>query len=245
MPEPDREPDRCYFRQLLTGRDFAKTDAVAHQMVNFVYLVGDRKTGEALLVDPAYNVQDLLDVAAADGMRVTGVLATHFHPDHIGGDLFGMEIQGIKHLLELQGMKVHIQRVEAQWVKEVTGVSDTDLALHDSGDKVEIGDISVQLIHTPGHTPGSQCFLVENRLVAGDTLFLDGCGRTDLPGGDPRQLYQSIHQRLAHVPDDAMLYPGHLYSRDASGELGATRRNNMVFKPKSEEEWLRMFGSAF
>jgi len=242
---PESEPSRCYFRQLLAGRDFAKTDPVAAQMVNFVYLVGDRQTGEALVVDPAYDVKDLLDVAAADGMRITGVLATHFHPDHIGGDLLGHEIEGIKKLLELQGTKVHIQRDETPWVKEVTGVSDTDLVLHDSGDEVRIGDISVQLIHTPGHTPGSQCFLVENRLVAGDTLFLDGCGRTDLPGGDPKQLYQSLTQRLAKVPDGAILYPGHLYSADACAEMGTTRQNNMVFKPKSEQEWLRMFGRAY
>jgi len=242
---PESEPNRCYFRQLLAGRDFAKTDPLAAQMVNFVYLVGDRETGEALMVDPAYNVKDLLDVAAAYGMRITGILATHFHPDHIGGDMYGLEIEGIKRLLELQGTKVHIQRVEAPWVKEVTGVSDTDLVLHDSGDEVQVGDIPVQLIHTPGHTPGSQCFLVENRLVAGDTLFLDGCGRTDLPGGDPKQLYQSLTQRLAKVPDDAILYPGHLYSPDASAEMGTTRQNNMVFKPKSEQEWLRMFGGAF
>jgi hydroxyacylglutathione hydrolase len=241
---PEAPPSRCYFRQLLAGRDFAKTDPVAAQMVNFVYLVGDRQTGEALVVDPAYDVQDLLDVAATDGMRITGVLATHFHPDHIGGDLFGYEIQGIKRLLELQGTKVHIQRVEAPWVKEVTGVSDSDLVLHDSGDEVRIGEIPIQLIHTPGHTPGSQCFLVENRLVAGDTLFLDGCGRTDLPGGDPRQLYQSLTQRLAKVPDDSILFPGHLYSRDASAEMGKTRQTNVVFKPRTEEEWLRMFGGG-
>ncbi len=246
MPErePDSEHDRLYFRQLLAGRDFAKADPLAIQMVNFVYLVGDRKTEEALLVDPAYNVQDLLDLATADGMRITGVLATHFHPDHIGGDMFGHEIQGIQKLLELQGMKVHIQRDESQWVKEITGVSDADLELHDSGDEVLVGDIRVQLIHTPGHTPGSQCFLVENRLVAGDTLFLDGCGRTDLPGGDARQLYQSLTQRLAKVPDDAVLYPGHLYSRDASAAMGTTRQNNTVFKPNTETDWLRMFGSA-
>ncbi len=246
MPESKSVPDheRFYFRQLLAGRDFARTDPVAIQMVNFVYLLGDRQTGEALVVDPAYQVKDLLDIAAADGMRITGVLATHFHPDHIGGDLFGYEVEGIQKLLELQGTKVHIQRVEAPWVKEVTGVSDSDLVLHESGEEVRIGEIPVHLIHTPGHTPGSQCFLVENRLVAGDTLFLDGCGRTDLPGGDPRQLYRSLTERLAKVPDDAILYPGHLYSRDPSAAMGATRQNNMVFKPKSEAEWLRMFGSG-
>ena len=233
--------DDLYFRQLLAGRDFAVADPVARQMVNFVYLVGDRATGEALVVDPAYAVDELFDLAAADGMRLTGVLATHYHPDHVGGDLMGHAVQGVREVLAREGMKVHIQRDEAPWVQFVTGLSDSDLALHDSGDTVAAGRVNVRLIHTPGHTPGSQCFLVENRLVAGDTLFLEGCGRTDLPGGDASALYFSLTQRLAQVPDDAVLFPGHLYSRAPSASMGATRQSNQVFKPKTPEEWLRRY----
>ena len=236
--------NRLYFRQLLSGRDFAQDDPVAGQMVNFIYLIGDRETGEALVVDPAYAVSELLQIAAVDRMRIVGTLATHYHPDHIGGDLFGHDVQGIRSLLELQGMKVHVQREEVEWVKRMTGVSDSDLAVHDSGDVVEVGSIRVQLIHTPGHTPGSQCFLVENRLVAGDTLFLEGCGRTDLPGGNPRDLYLSLTQKLAAVPDDAILFPGHLYAPESSGSMGETRRSNTVFKPKTEADWMRMFGGS-
>ncbi len=234
--------DRLYFRQLLAGKDFAKGDPIAAQMVNFVYLIGDRQTGEAVVVDPAYGVQELLDLAAADGLRITSALATHFHPDHVGGDLFGHPVEGIRELLELQGMKVHIQRDEAEWVKRMTGAADGDLELHHSGDVVHVGEIPVQLIHTPGHTPGSQCFLVQGRLVAGDTLFLQGCGRTDLPGGDARALYLSLTQKLAHVPDDTILFPGHLYGPEGSANLGETRHSNFVFKPKTEAEWLEMFG---
>jgi glyoxylase-like metal-dependent hydrolase (beta-lactamase superfamily II) len=236
------DDERFYFRQLLAGRDFAKGDPVAQQMVNFVYLVGDRAKGEALVIDPAYAVGELVDIASGDGMRLVGALATHYHPDHVGGDMMGLSIQGARELLELQGMKVHVQRDEAPWVRRVTGLSDSDLALHDSGDVVEVGDVRVQLIHTPGHTPGSQCFLVDNRLVAGDTLFLEGCGRTDFPGGDASALYFSLTQRLAKVPDDAVLFPGHLYSAQPSATMGVTRRANFVFKPKTEQEWLRMFG---
>ncbi|MEI6128925.1 MAG: MBL fold metallo-hydrolase, partial [Planctomycetota bacterium] len=115
------------------------------------------------------------------------------------------------------------------------------LALHDSGDVLKVGEISIQLIHTPGHTPGSQCFLVQNRLVAGDTLFLQGCGRTDLPGGDPRDLYLSLTQKLAQVPDSATLFPGHLYGPRPSALLGETRKSNTVFKPRTELEWLQLF----
>jgi glyoxylase-like metal-dependent hydrolase (beta-lactamase superfamily II) len=233
--------NRLYFRQLLAGRDFAREDPVAAQMANFVYLVGDRSTRQCLLVDPAYAVRQLVDLARSDGMEPTGVLATHYHPDHIGGDMMGYSLEGVQELLELCPVKVHVQRAEVPWVKRVTGCSDSDLEVHESGDVVLVGAVPITLIHTPGHTPGSQCFLVGDKLVAGDTLFLQGCGRTDLPGGDPRQLYLSLTQKLAKVPDTATLYPGHLYDPRPSASMGETRRSNFVFRPKTEQEWLQMF----
>jgi glyoxylase-like metal-dependent hydrolase (beta-lactamase superfamily II) len=234
--------DRLYFRQLLAGRDFAATDPVARQMVNFVYLIGDREAGEAVVIDPAYGIKDLLGILDEDGMTLTGALATHYHPDHVGGDMAGYSIAGVAELLRLRPVPIHVQADEAEWVKRVTGADDSDLVSHTSGDVVQAGAIPIELIHTPGHTPGSQCFLVDNRLVAGDTLFLEGCGRTDLPGGDPRALYESLTQKLAKVPDDATLYPGHLYSPEPSQSMGETRQFNFVFKPKTEEQWLAMFG---
>ena len=236
--------DRLYFRQLLAGRDFATTDPVARQMVNFVYLIGDRETGDAVIVDPAYGIKDLLGILDEDDMTLVGALATHHHPDHVGGDMMGYSIAGVAELLGLRPVPIHVQADEAEWVKRVTGADDRDLVTHVSGDVVRAGEVPIELIHTPGHTPGSQCFLVDNRLVAGDTLFLEGCGRTDLPGGDPRALYESLTQKLAKVPDDATLFPGHLYSADPSQSLGDTRRFNFVFKPQTEEQWLAMFGAA-
>jgi glyoxylase-like metal-dependent hydrolase (beta-lactamase superfamily II) len=235
--------DRLYFRQLLAGRDIARTDPLARQMVNFAYLVGDRGTGEAVAVDPAYDVRGILDVAAGDGMKVTGALASHYHPDHVGGDMMGHQISGVRELLTLNPVPIHVHADEVPWVQRVTGASDSDLVRHASGDVVEVGGLGIELIHTPGHTPGSQCFFVDGRyLVSGDTLFLEGCGRTDLPGGDPAQLYESLTQKLAKVPDDAVLFPGHLYAAEPSATMGETRRLNYVFKPKTEAEWLAMFG---
>jgi glyoxylase-like metal-dependent hydrolase (beta-lactamase superfamily II) len=233
--------NRLYFRQLLTGRDVARSDPVARQMLNFIYLVGDRETGEAVAVDPAYAPGEVLDLLAADGMRLTGVLATHYHPDHVGGDMMGFSIVGIGQLLELADVPIHVQRDEARFVSAVTGVTDA-LVGHDSGDVVTVGSVPIELVHTPGHTPGSQCFMVDGKLVAGDTLFLEGCGRTDLPGGDPEQMYLSLTQRLAKVPDDTVLYPGHLYSADPSATMGETRARNYVFQPQTLEDWMRYFG---
>jgi glyoxylase-like metal-dependent hydrolase (beta-lactamase superfamily II) len=238
------EPSRLYFRQLLSGLDVAEHDPIAQQMVNFVYLIGDRETGEAVAVDPAYDPQGLVDMLEADGMRLTGVLATHFHADHVGGSLMGAaQIPGIAELLEITDVPIHLQGDEAEWVRRSTGVSDDHLAHHSSGDTVMVGDIPITLIHTPGHTPGSQCFLVDGKkLVSGDTLFLDGCGRTDFPGSDPAQMYESLTQRLAKVPDEAVLYPGHLYSEKPSATMAETRSRNVVFRPQSLEQWLMMFG---
>lgn len=235
--------DRLYFRQLLSGRDFAAGDPLAGQMVNFCYLIGDRSSGEAVVVDPAYDVAGLLDLLAADDMRCVGVLATHYHPDHVGGSMMGYGIQGVTDLLGHVSVPVHVQRAEAPWVVRATGISESDLSQHDSGDVVRVGELDVELVHTPGHTPGSQCFAVAGRLVSGDTLFLDGCGRTDLPGGDPEQLYESLTTRLARFGDDVVLYPGHLYSPEPSATLGDTRRRNYVFRLRTPEQWMMMFGA--
>jgi glyoxylase-like metal-dependent hydrolase (beta-lactamase superfamily II) len=236
--------DRLYFRQLLSGRDFARDDPIARQMVNFVYLIGDRETGEAVAIDPAYGITELLDTVAADGLRLTGVLATHYHADHCGGDIMGYSIEGLRELLAQDegAVPVHVQRDEAEWVKRSTGLGDSDLTLHDSGDVVLVGEIPITLMHTPGHTPGSQCFVVDGKLVAGDTLFLEGCGRTDLPGSDPDAMYESLTQRLATVPDSTVLYPGHLYSPEPYATMGDTRERNYVFRVRSLDQWRAFMG---
>ena len=233
--------ERLYFRQLLSGRDFAAGDHLASQMVNFVYAIGDRQTRQAVLVDPAYDTDGLLDLLEADGMTCTGVLATHYHPDHVGGQMMNFDIEGVSRLLERVSVPIHVQADEADYVCKVTGVGADSLVSHRSGDVVPVGAVDITLIHTPGHTPGSQCFLVDGRLVAGDTLFLEGCGRMDLPGSDPAQMYESLTTRLARVPDDAVLYPGHRYSMESSATMGVTRERNMVFRPASREQWLAAF----
>src|SRR3954452_4011564 len=156
--------DRLYFRQLLSGRDFATDDPIAQQMVNFVYLIGDRQTGDAVAVDPAYRVQDLVDLLAADGMRLVGALATHYHADHVGGSFGGHTVEGIRELLETSPVPIHIQRDEAEWVRKSTGVSGAELVLQESGDCVGGGGVGVRVLPPLGHTPGSQCFLVDGML---------------------------------------------------------------------------------
>ncbi len=197
-------------------------------MVNFVYVVGDRRTGDCVLVDPAYAVRELVDIVRADGMVVTGALATHYHPDHVGGSMMGHSIEGISELLDHVDCPVHVQRDEVEWVSKSTSVTADHLIAHDSGDVVRVGDIEITLVHTPGHTPGSQCFFVDDRLIAGDTLFLEGCGRTDLPGSDPSKMVESL-RRLAEVPDSTILFPGHRYSIASSATMDVVKETNFVF----------------
>ena len=239
-PNSDSDSNQIYFKQLLSGRDFATSNQLAQQMVNFVYLIGDKSTRECMIVDPAYAVEELLSVAEKDDMKVVGALATHYHPDHVGGSMMGANIDGIATLLEKTDIPIHVQELEAQWIMRTTGVSANHLHQHQPGDTVKVGDIEICLVHTPGHTPGSQCFLVDNRLIAGDTLFLEGCGRTDLPGSNPDQMFESL-QTLAALPDQTVVFPGHRYSDPSSRSLAEVRQTNYVFKPKTKADWLQWF----
>jgi len=237
-------PARLYFRQLLAGRDFAHSDIGAAQMANFVYAIGDAEKRECVLVDPAWDVDGLLALLDTDDMRLVGALATHYHPDHVGGPLFGLEVEGLRRLLEKRPVPIHVHRDEAHGVHLVTGLSKNDLVAHDGGDTLAVGDIGIRFLHTPGHTPGSQCFLVEGHLVAGDTLFVQGCGRVDLPGGDAEEMYRTLTQRLATLADDVVLYPGHHYADRPSATLGEERASNYALRVRSLADWRRLMGGA-
>jgi glyoxylase-like metal-dependent hydrolase (beta-lactamase superfamily II) len=217
------------------------------QMANFAYLVGSRSTREALIVDPAWEVDGLLDRAEDDDMRVVGALVTHYHPDHVGGEIFGHRIEGVARLLERSPVPLHVNEHEAEGLRRITGASESDLVRHAGGDVLSLGALRILLLHTPGHTPGSQCFLVEQageagRLVSGDTLFLGSCGRVDLPGSDPEAMYRSLNQTLRRLPDETQVYPGHLYSAEPSGSLGEEKRVNPFLRVTSLEQFLAFMG---
>lgn len=150
--------DRLYFRQLLAGRDFAAGDMFATQMRNFAYLIGDRQTGDCVVVDPAYAAGDLLDTLEADGMHLSGVLVTHHHPDHVGGSMMGFSLAGLAELLERAPVPVHVNTHEALWVSRVTGIGVGDLTAHENHDKVSIGDIEIELLHTPATPRAASVF---------------------------------------------------------------------------------------
>ena len=216
------------------------------EMANFAYLIGSRETGECLVVDPAWAVDALCDQAERDGMRVAGALVTHYHQDHVGGSIFGMDIEGLGRLLERTPCKIHVNEHEADGLIQITGASESDLVRHGSGDVIPLGANRVRLLHTPGHTPGSQCFLVEeggssDRLVSGDTLFLGSCGRVDLPGSNPEDMFASL-RNLASLSDDTVLFPGHHYSAEPWGDMGEQKRRNPYLRVEKLDDFLMFMG---
>lgn len=231
-----------YFKQLLSGVDLAQADSNARGMANFIYLIGDPETRECVVVDPAWDVEGLLKVVEDDGMTLTGALVTHYHPDHVGGHIFGIDILGLPQLMEKQPVPVYVNKHEADGVRQVTGLSASDLKLMDSEQRLKVGSFEITFLHTPGHTPGSQCFRVGNSLIAGDTLFLQGCGRVDLPGGNSEELYHTLTRRLTKIQDEVVLYPGHNYGGKDFAPMGEVRRTNYYLQIDSLDDWLRLMG---
>ncbi len=210
-------------------------------MQNFTYLVGSRSTREVAVVDPAWDIEALLTHIDQRGYTLTAALVTHYHPDHIGGSFGGHDIEGISELLARRPVKIYAHKSEADGVRKVTGLSESDLTRVESGDKLDIGPVEVEFLHTPGHTPGSQCFRIKNNLVSGDTLFIQGCGRVDLPGSNPEDMFHSL-QKLRALPDETVLLPGHNYGHVPRATMGETRTQNVYLNVKDLATWKTFMG---
>jgi hydroxyacylglutathione hydrolase len=208
-------------------------------MQNYVYLIGSTESRKAAVVDAAWDIDEILRIAAQDEMEITHALVTHTHPDHVGGGFAGMEIAGVTELLEKCKAKVVVHKAEAEFIK---GLSSSDIIKTDTGDKVDVGGLEIQLMHTPGHTPGSQCFLVDNRVVSGDTLFIDACGRVDFPGGSPEQMYYSLTQKLMALPDNMILFPGHNYAPLKHATMGEQKKTNPYLQFSSLKHFVAAMG---
>lgn len=212
-------------------------------MQNFVYLVGDPATRECVVVDPAWDIDRIVDTAETDGLRIVGALVTHTHQDHVGGSLadWGLpgRIPGVEDLLARVPARVYVHKAEREFLRGFG----SDLVKVDNHDTLQVGRLTITFLHTPGHTPGSQCFLVDGRLISGDTLFIGSCGRTDLPGSDPTEMYYSLTQRLAALPDDTVLLPGHNYGGPSS-TLGREKRQNPFLRFSSLGDFLRVVGAG-
>ncbi len=168
-------------------------------MENFVYLIHDKASNTAAIVDPAWEVEEVLNFADSKNIKITDILLTHSHHDHING---------LQQTLEHSDAATHLLKSEAKF----WGAHLDRPQLHHGGDLLKIGDTEINILHTPGHTPGSACYHVGNDLIAGDTLFVFGCGRCDLAGGDPEEMFQTLKKMKTELPTSTVLHPGHNYA---------------------------------
>tara|TARA_B100001778_G_scaffold326163_1_gene322477 strand:- start:357 stop:1031 length:675 start_codon:yes stop_codon:yes gene_type:complete len=217
--------DDLYIEQILIG-----------PMENFIYLLGSKKTREVALIDPAWDVEGLLNHIQARDLKLSCVLVTHCHPDHVGGSMGGHSIEGLAEVLEKEPVKTFVNKHEVDGLKKVTGLSKIDMNIVDSGDHFKIGDNDIEFIHTPGHTPGSQCFKVNNSLISGDTLFVQGCGRVDLPGANSEDMFHSL-RKLSKLPDETIIYPGHNYGPKEYATLQEVKKINSYLRIEELELW--------
>jgi hydroxyacylglutathione hydrolase len=187
---------------------------------NFSYLIADQTTKEAAVVDTSYNAQTIIRMVQDEDFHLKYIINTHGHADHTAGN---REVQ-----LALGG----------KTVAHSTSKIDAELAVND-GDVLHVGQVEILVLYTPGHTPDGICLLVNGqKLLTGDTLFVGECGRTDLPGGNARNLYDSLFNKLLKLNDAIEVYPGHDYGLAPSSTIGEQRHTNYVLEPRSAEDFV-------
>lgn len=199
-------------------------------MSNWVYLFGDPESGQAAVVDPAWDVEKILATATEHSLSIEHILLTHCHPDHVNG---------VVELVGKTNAKVHVHEAEVDWLEG----SSLPIEPSVDGTQIMVGNETVSFLHTPGHSPGSQCFVVGDRLISGDTLFINACGRTDLPGGSVEVLFHSL-AKLKGLEGHLQLYPGHDYDGQSEATLGDQKQDNPFLRVASLSEFARFFQAA-
>ena len=187
---------------------------------NFSYVIADERSREAVVVDPSYNAGEISSVIKAGNLRLKYVIDTHGHSDHTAGN------EELRSTFKALIVAHKISRV------------DMDAAV-DDGDILRIGTLQIKIIHTPGHSADSICLLVDSqKLLTGDTLFVGECGRTDLPGGNSKSLYNSLFNKIAKLDNSIEVYPGHDYGSKSFSTIEEEKRENYTLKPRSLAEFI-------
>jgi len=186
---------------------------------NFSYVIADEASKEAVVVDPSYNVEAIIKLLKDHDFNVKYVIDTHSHGDHTAGN---------QDITSVFGAKV----VAHKLARVNKGVSVED------GDVLTVGKITIKVIHTPGHTPDSICLLIDGKILTGDTLFIGECGRTDMPGGSPEEMYHSLFDKLMKLDDRVEVYPGHDYGSQPHSTIGEQKRTNYTLVKRTLEEFI-------
>lgn len=202
-------------------------------MKNFIYFIGDARTKEIAVVDPAWDVDYMCRAADKAGFTITAILLTHGHPDHVNG---------LDEILSRHDVPAYISKHEAPFYKP----QHKNIVEVENRQTLKIGTMELECLLTPGHTPGSQCFRCEGVLITGDTVFIDGCGRCDLPGGNAGEMYKSLYTIIMKLPDETLLYTGHNYGPVPFATLKSQKTTNPYLLCGSLDEFLRQrMGIAF
>jgi glyoxylase-like metal-dependent hydrolase (beta-lactamase superfamily II) len=211
----------------MTNKDtpFSITTLELGPMENFIYLIHDHASGRVAVVDPAWEPEAILKAVRDANLRITDILLTHSHNDHINA---------ISEVLAQYDAQVHLLKEEAKFWGHYQDIP----TLHHGGDVIQLGQTRIDVLHTPGHTPGSACYKIGDRLIAGDTLFVFGCGRCDLRGGDPNQMYDTLRRLRADLPPQTLLLPGHNYAEKTTSTMQEQVDGNPFFHFDKREDFV-------
>jgi glyoxylase-like metal-dependent hydrolase (beta-lactamase superfamily II) len=192
-------------------------------MLNFTYIVEDENTNEGIIIDPSWDLDQIETIIKRNNLKIKYIVNTHHHFDHTLGN------EGIKELT-----KAKIIQHEESTLKHDVSVKD--------GDVIKFGESKLTVLHTPGHSRDSICLIGEKIFFSGDTLFVGNCGRTDLPGGNAKDLYHSLFDIIYSLDDDLVLYPGHNYGNTLTSTISKEKRTNLVLQKRTELEFVNMMG---
>ncbi|HET8856953.1 MAG TPA: hydroxyacylglutathione hydrolase family protein [Nitrososphaeraceae archaeon] len=191
------------------------------KMANFTYLIIDNEEKETAIIDPSWDLEKIFEIIKKNEYKIKYIINTHSHYDHILGNDQIVAITKCKVIQHKNSKEKH------------------DISVND-GDEFKVGKTLIKVFFTPGHSKDSICLIVDSKIIiTGDTLFIGNCGRTDLPGSDPEEMYNSLFEKILNLDNNLVVYPGHNYGYKSISTIGEEKKNNYVLFPRSKEQFIK------